>query len=210
MTSSRLSPSRSPARRRRQPPTVAVGAGRKFYDDDPLGREPETQDASKVAEWDIDLFVDLADEPVRPSRATRRRTCAPEHQHDRRGARLELVHQPHPARGRCRSTRPSRGPLTGDGPAPGPGRSIAAEAGRASRRASRCATAQRRAVVRLVRRDGLPRSGDRRDSGRQQDLLDARLLAGREPPDLASAPTSSSSRRRRRSRRRPGKSGRCG
>jgi len=31
-----------------------------FRDDDPLGREPETQDASKVAEWEIDLFVDLA------------------------------------------------------------------------------------------------------------------------------------------------------
>jgi hypothetical protein len=34
--------------------------GRKFYPDDPIAREPETQDASKVAEWDIDLFYDLS------------------------------------------------------------------------------------------------------------------------------------------------------
>jgi hypothetical protein len=33
---------------------------RKFYDDDPLAREPETQDASKAQEWEIDLFIDLA------------------------------------------------------------------------------------------------------------------------------------------------------
>jgi hypothetical protein len=36
------------------------GQGRRFFDDDPLLREPETQDASKVAEWEIDLIVDLA------------------------------------------------------------------------------------------------------------------------------------------------------
>jgi hypothetical protein len=30
-----------------------------FHDDDPLGRDPETQDASSVREWDIDLFIDL-------------------------------------------------------------------------------------------------------------------------------------------------------
>ena len=31
-----------------------------FCADDPLTHEPETQDASRVVEWDIDLFVDLA------------------------------------------------------------------------------------------------------------------------------------------------------
>ena len=36
------------------------GAGRRFYDDDPIVREPETQDASRVQEWEIDLFIDLA------------------------------------------------------------------------------------------------------------------------------------------------------
>ena len=36
------------------------GAAVRFYGDDPLPREPETQDASKVQEWEIDLFWDLA------------------------------------------------------------------------------------------------------------------------------------------------------
>jgi hypothetical protein len=40
--------------------TPVSGAGRKFYADDPIQREPETQDASKVQEWEIDLFWDLA------------------------------------------------------------------------------------------------------------------------------------------------------
>jgi hypothetical protein len=31
-----------------------------FRDDDPLAREPETQEATGAQEWDIDLFIDLA------------------------------------------------------------------------------------------------------------------------------------------------------
>lgn len=39
----------------------SLSAGsRKFYNDDPIAREPDSQDASKVAEWDIELLVDLA------------------------------------------------------------------------------------------------------------------------------------------------------
>jgi hypothetical protein len=34
--------------------------GRRFFDDDPLAREPESQDASKVEDWDIELLTDLA------------------------------------------------------------------------------------------------------------------------------------------------------
>ena len=34
-------------------------AGGRFRSDDPLAREPETQDAAGVKEWTIDLFVDL-------------------------------------------------------------------------------------------------------------------------------------------------------
>ena len=34
-------------------------AGRRFYDDDPITREPASQDASKAAPQDVDLFVDL-------------------------------------------------------------------------------------------------------------------------------------------------------
>lgn len=37
-----------------------AGNGRKFYDDDPIAREPETQDASRAESWEIDLFFDLA------------------------------------------------------------------------------------------------------------------------------------------------------
>jgi hypothetical protein len=38
---------------------VVRGASQKFYNDDPIAREPETQDASKVEAWDINLSVDL-------------------------------------------------------------------------------------------------------------------------------------------------------
>jgi len=41
-------------------PGPLTAAGGRFRSDDPLTREPETQDASKVVEWKIDLFVDLA------------------------------------------------------------------------------------------------------------------------------------------------------
>ena len=41
-------------------PLAAAGAGeRKFYDDDPLLREPETQDATGIEERDIELLYDL-------------------------------------------------------------------------------------------------------------------------------------------------------
>jgi hypothetical protein len=39
--------------------TSASSASGTFREDDPIRREPETQDASKVQEWTIDLFVDL-------------------------------------------------------------------------------------------------------------------------------------------------------
>ena len=35
------------------------GSTPKFFDDDPITRVPESQDASGVAEWEIDLFYDL-------------------------------------------------------------------------------------------------------------------------------------------------------
>jgi hypothetical protein len=37
-----------------------ASAGHKFLDDDPLAREPDTQSASSVEEWEIDLALDLA------------------------------------------------------------------------------------------------------------------------------------------------------
>ena len=43
------------------PSAAPRSATMKFYTDDPLQREPETQDASAVQEWDIDLVWDLAE-----------------------------------------------------------------------------------------------------------------------------------------------------
>ena len=41
-------------------PTSDLGAQRpRFFSDDPLPRDPETQDASKVEEWEIGLTPDL-------------------------------------------------------------------------------------------------------------------------------------------------------
>jgi hypothetical protein len=40
--------------------TALRSAEPKFFPDDPLSREPETQDASGAAPWDIDLFYDLS------------------------------------------------------------------------------------------------------------------------------------------------------
>ena len=39
--------------------TAAFAQQRKYYRDDPLATEPETQDAAKVVPWKIDLFYDL-------------------------------------------------------------------------------------------------------------------------------------------------------
>jgi hypothetical protein len=36
------------------------GAARRFLSDDPLAREPDSQDAAGAAEWEIDLFIDLS------------------------------------------------------------------------------------------------------------------------------------------------------
>ena len=56
--------------------TALQAQGPKFFRDDPLQREPETQDASKTADWDIPLTPDLLEnmfttpgEPVRTLRA---------------------------------------------------------------------------------------------------------------------------------------------
>jgi hypothetical protein len=40
-------------------PLTVRGASQRFYKDDPIAREPETQDASKVEAWDINLSSDL-------------------------------------------------------------------------------------------------------------------------------------------------------
>ena len=66
----------------------------KFMSDDPLQREPDTQDASKVQEWDIGLLADLTLNLFSDAGRSGGQRSRREHQHDRRGARLELVHEP--------------------------------------------------------------------------------------------------------------------
>jgi len=94
------------------------GATPKFYSDDPLQREPETQDASKVQEWEIDLFWDLAENlfgnpgaktPVVKSRDVNSIDEVPNSSWftNRIGTETLSI------------TDAVRGPLTGDGPAPG-------------------------------------------------------------------------------------------
>src|SRR6478609_8788485 len=94
------------------------GAGRKFYNDDPIAREPATQDASKAAPWDIDLFIDLSLNLFgRPGDSTP----------DVRAQSINTIDEvPDSSWFTNRiGTRPVtideavRGPLVGDGPAPG-------------------------------------------------------------------------------------------
>ena len=66
----------------------------KFVSDDPLQREPDTQDASKVQEWDIRPARRPDDESVQRGLATGGERSRGEYQYDRRGSRLELVHEP--------------------------------------------------------------------------------------------------------------------
>ncbi len=99
-------------------PVVLDGAGRRFFDDDPLTREPETQDASRVKEWTIELFVDLAinlfSRPGDPSFDVRARNINTiDEVPDSNWFTNRLL---------TRDVTPdelSRGPLTGSGPAPG-------------------------------------------------------------------------------------------
>lgn len=89
-----------------------------FYDDDPLVREPETQDASGVKEWDIDLFYDLAENlfghPGDPGPAGRARNINTiDEVPDSSWFTNRIFARP-------LSTEDAvRGPVTGSGPAPG-------------------------------------------------------------------------------------------
>ena len=104
----------------------------------------------------------------------------------------------------------SRGPLNGERPG---GRHLVGDPAQKAgirARASRCAT-PRGSVVRLVRREGLSRSRDRRDSRREQDLLDARATGRSRTSSSASGWISSSSARTAKvARPRRERAGRCG
>ena len=66
----------------------------KFYSDDPIARVEDTRDASSVQPKSVNLTYDetlnLFGNPGDPEHEPPR----DEHQHHRRGARLELVYQP--------------------------------------------------------------------------------------------------------------------
>ncbi len=94
------------------------GNGRKFYDDDPIDREPETQDASGVQEWDIDLFYDLAENLFgRPGDSTpnvrARNINTIDEVPDSSWFTNRVLARP------VSIDETVRGPLTGTGPAPG-------------------------------------------------------------------------------------------
>jgi hypothetical protein len=100
-------------------PALLTGAERRFFDDDPLLREPETQDASKVKEWDIDLFLDLAinlfgrpGDPAPDVRAKNINTIG--EVPDSSWFTNRILTRP------VTADEISRGPNTGSGPAPGP------------------------------------------------------------------------------------------
>ena len=101
---------RSVRRRPRQAP--------RFYSDDPIAREPESRDASGAQPWDIGLMYELSYNLFVTSGLQAVEHAGREHQHDRRGARLELVHEPDRLDGDLRPPRSRAGPRLGPPPAP--------------------------------------------------------------------------------------------
>jgi hypothetical protein len=94
------------------------GASRRFFDDDPLTREPETQDASNVEEWEIDLAIDLATnlfgrpgDPTPDVRAQNVNTI--DEVPDSNWFTNRILARP------LGVDELTRGPLVGEGPAPG-------------------------------------------------------------------------------------------
>jgi hypothetical protein len=101
-------------------------AGGRFRSDDPLTREPETQDASRVAEWKIDLFVDLATnlfgrpgDPATGVRAMNVNTI--DEVPDSSWFTNRIIARP------LTIDELTRGPQAGGGPAPGPLTVVAAK-----------------------------------------------------------------------------------
>ena len=100
-------------------PALLAGSERRFFDDDPLSREPDTQDASKVQAWDIELIVDLAihvfGHPGDPTPDVRARNVNTiDEVPDSNWFTNRLLTKP------VAPEDVSRGPVSGSGPAPGP------------------------------------------------------------------------------------------
>jgi hypothetical protein len=97
--------------------TAATPGGPKFYDDDPLAKEPETQDASKVQPWKIDLFYDLLlnqfSRPGLPPGSRAQSINTIDEVPDSSWFTNRILARP------LSIEELMRGPLTGTGPAPG-------------------------------------------------------------------------------------------
>ena len=163
---------------------LAVGhtAEQKFFSDDPLAREPETQDASGAQPWDIDLFYDLSYNLFVTARQTPSGIRAgnvntidevPDSSWftNRIGSRALTVEEV------------VRGPVVGPAPAP---REVDPHAREdRGRRARLHGPGRERAdVLRVVRCASKPRRRHRRGRRRHEDLLGARLQPGRVFPDV--------------------------
>ena len=96
---------------------VSAEAARRFYNDDPIAVEPETQDASQVNPWKIDLMYDLI----------RNQFARPGEPVGRRAQNINTIDEVPDSnwftnRILARPISPeeaARGPATGKGPAPG-------------------------------------------------------------------------------------------
>jgi hypothetical protein len=92
-------------------------AAPKFYSDDPISVEPETQDAARVTPWSIDLFYDLLlnqfTRPGLPPGSRARNINTIDEVPDSSWFTNRILAKP------LTIDQLLRGPLTGDGPAPG-------------------------------------------------------------------------------------------
>ena len=150
-----------------------AATGPRFYPDDPVWVDDDRAfDASKAKATATGDIYDFVEHTFLPP-GERRRSAGAQRQHARRGARLELVHQPHRAaaavaRGagaRARSPRPARHPGLADRRRQGRGRAA---------RLSRPGPGEAPLADR-VRSAGAPRDGLRRRGDRHGDLSRARL-----------------------------------
>ncbi len=99
--------------------TLVTGATTRFLSDDPLAREPDSQDAAGAVEWEIDLTIDLATNlfgnPGDPTPNVRARNVNTiDEVPDSSWFTNRILARP------LTLDELSRGPLTGTGPAPGP------------------------------------------------------------------------------------------
>ena len=164
-------------------------ATRQFYDDDPLAREPATQDASKVQAWEIDLFYDLAlnlfTRPGDPAPDVRARNINTiDEVPDSSWFTNRILARP------VSLEEAARGPLTGTGPAAG---TWTVTVQKADSLGSPLSRQGRDCFV-----PSMPRLPEARrcHPGREQDLLDARYWQVKTP---AVGPTDHGVSRRRRS-----------